>query len=79
MKADSSGGDPHSDIQHLVPGGSTKVGDSQKVAKYNATIREEKLATRKTTRKSVMKTNTSSGSRCTTVGVNKILENYKLY
>ena len=32
-KGDSSGGDPHSDIQRLVPGGSVKVDDSQKVAK----------------------------------------------
>ena len=31
MKADSGGEEPHSDIQHLVPGVSTKVDDSQKV------------------------------------------------
>ena len=30
MKIDSSGGDPQSDIQHFIPGGSMKVGDSQK-------------------------------------------------
>ena len=38
---------------------------------------EEKLATHKTTRKSVMKTPTSGGSRCITVEVNRITENYK--
>ena len=43
------------------------------------TVWEEKLVTRKTTRKSVMKTNTSSGSRNTTIEVNRNLKNYKLY
>ena len=37
VKVNSSEGDPHSDIQHLVPGGSTKVGNSQKVAKSRDT------------------------------------------
>ena len=39
VKVNSSGGDPHSDIQCLVPGGSTKVGDSQKVTKSRDTMR----------------------------------------
>ena len=39
VKADSSGGDPHSDIQRLVPGVSTKVGDSQKAANSRDTTR----------------------------------------
>ena len=33
MRDESSGGDPHSDIQNLVPGGSAKIGDSQEVTK----------------------------------------------
>ena len=37
IKVDSSGGDPHSDIQRLVHGGSVKVGDLQKVAKSRDT------------------------------------------
>ena len=43
------------------------------------TIQEEKLVTRKTTRKSVTKTNTGGGSRSTTIEVDRNLENYKLY
>ena len=39
VKADSSGGDPHSDIQCLVPGVSMKVGDLQKVANSRDTTR----------------------------------------
>ena len=39
VKADSSGEDPHSDIQHLVPSVSTKVDDSQKVANLRDTTR----------------------------------------
>ena len=33
IKADQRGGEIHSDIQCLVPGGPLKVGDSQEVAK----------------------------------------------
>ena len=39
VKVNSSGGDPHNDIQNLVPGGSMKVGDSQKVTKSRDTTR----------------------------------------
>ena len=33
IKADQSESEIHSNIQHLAPGGSSKVGDSQKLAK----------------------------------------------
>ena len=39
VKANSSGEGPHSDIQRLIPGVSTKVGDSQKVANSRDTTR----------------------------------------
>ena len=37
---ESSGGGPHSDIQHLVPGVSTRIGNSQQVAKRKDTTRQ---------------------------------------
>ena len=43
------------------------------------TVWEEKLTTRKTTHKSMKKTNTGGGSQSTTVEVDRNLENYKLY
>ena len=39
VKANSSGEEPHSDIQRLVPGVSTKIDDSQKVANSGVTTR----------------------------------------
>ena len=78
-KADSSGGDPQSDIQCLVPGSSTKLVTRKKLPNRGIQHDLSGREISKTTRKSVMKTNTGSGSRCSTVEVNKILKNYKLY